>query len=468
MTRFYLFTLVLFLFSCDLASVYKRPEIKLIESENIEDNQNIDLISWQDFFDNQELKKLIALGLKNNRDLKIASLNIKSYEEIYKIQRSNILPKVNGEFSFRRQAITKNSTNFGFSGRNFIQNQYFIGASLSYEIDFFHKIRNLKGKALNEFLATKEAKKALTTSLIATISELYLNLSELKSRLKLSQKIIDINQNIYDLKYISFKNGISDKHELLTAKSNLEDAKSDYSAIMIEFEKTKNQLLYVINQQNIEELNIVDLADLKFSHQLPTNLSSEILLTRPDILSQEFELIAQNANIGAVRAAFFPSIALTSNYGFASAKYSTLFNSGSQGSWNFAPAINLPIFYAGENMANLKQAKFEQKIAAEKYLKTIENAFREVYDQIKTKKNLQDQLKSLDEKLKYDQEKYQLSMLKFNSGIINYIDQAQDEINFYQSQMQKNIALRNLKVSKVQFFKAIGGGKSNQNQDKKE
>ncbi len=464
-----LFTLLfIFLQACNLAPKYQKPQAEIsqnwsqINQDELNFNQqqkeDFSHISWDNFFKNPELQNVIKIGLENNHDLKIAALNIEAAQAFYNIKKADLFPSIQGETSFSKRRITENSNNFGFSGRTIIQDQYFVGANFSYEIDFFGKVRNLKKSALKDFLAKKEARNSLKISLISQISNSYLELASLKTQIENLQKIIEINEKTYELKEKIFKKGLISQIELSEVKSEVESLKSMKSGLIIDFEQNKNQLLLLINEKNDENIKIINLEEIVICEKLPKNLSSEILLTRPDILQAENELMAKNANIGAARASFFPSISLVGGYGFASAKFSTLFDSGSQGAWNYSPTLNIPIFEAGKNIANLKISKIDKEIAIQNYQKAIGIAFKEVADELEAKKIIAQQLQSQKLIIEERQKIYELTNKKFENGIDNYFTKAQSEIAFYQAKIDGDLVKKANLVNNINLYKALGGG----------
>lgn len=461
---------IVFLQGCNLAPKYQKPQAEISEdwSKNLinqdvlnfnqQQKEDFSQISWNNFFKNPELQNVIKIGLKNNRDLKIAALNIESAQSFYDIRKADLFPSIQGETLFSRRRITENSNNFGFSGRTIIQDQYYVGANFSYEVDFFGKARNLKKAALNDFLAKQETRNSLKISLISQISNSYLELANLKTQIENLQKIVEINEEIYQLKEKIFKKGLISQIELSETKSQVESLKSMKDVLNIDFEQNKNQLLLLINEKNDKNIKIINLEEIVICDKLPKNLSSEILLTRPDILQAENELIAKNANIGSARAAFFPSIYLVSSYGYSSAKFSTLFDRGSQGAWNYSPGLNIPIFEAGRNVVNLKISKIDKEIAIQNYQKAIGIAFKEVADELEAKKIIAQQLQSQKLIIEERQKIYELTNKKFNNGIDNYFTKAQSEIAFYQAKIDGDLVKKANFINNINLYKALGGG----------
>lgn len=455
---------------CSLAPKYSKPspEISKNWSQNLLSDQIQDFdkksqndltkISWQNFFKNKELKNAIELALKNNRDLKLAALNAKAAQEFYNIKKSENYPKINLDANFSRIKITKNSTNFGFSGRSILQNQYSVGPSASFELDFFGKLKNVKKSALNEFFAKKEAENIVKISLISQVANIYIESSYLKKQLEILQNSIDVNEKIYQLQKERFKRGIISKSTLLQNKKSLEEIKTSALNIKNLLQQNKNQLLLLTAQNDEKIIKIIDFDKIELASSSFNNLNSEILLARPDIAEKEYELKAKNANIGAARANLFPSVSLTGSYGYASANFSNLFSSGSKGSWLFAPSVSLPIFQGGANFANLRISKVEKEIAVEQYQKTIQNAFKEVADQLSAKKYLDEELSLQNQILNESKEINKISQSRVKSGLDNYFQVAESEIALNNAQISY-IFTRKLNLSsKINLYKSLGGG----------
>jgi multidrug efflux system outer membrane protein len=190
---------------------------------------------------------------------------------------------------------------------------------------------------------------------------------------------------------------------------------------------------------------------------VPEGLPSNLLTHRPDILSAEHTLRAANANIGAARAAFFPSIQLTASGGTASNRLKDLFGSGT-GTWSFAPTITLPIFTGGQNRANLDLAHIEKNVTVAQYELTIQTAFREVSDGLSARGTYIDQRRAQEALVAADADAYRLAEMRFRSGVDNFLATLDAQRSLYAAQ-QGLVTVRQAELAnQVTLYKALGGG----------
>ncbi len=446
--------------SCTLAPNYIRPTIpinKIVHEDknNVTQDEKIKKkLAWKNYFKSPTLQNLIQQALDNNRNLHIAALNIEVARATYRVEKTNLIPQINIGASLSRQKIPSD-----IKGSAYIATQYNANlANTAYEIDFFGRIKSLNKVALGKYLATKEAHNIVKISLIAETANAYLKLLADQEILKLINKTLVNQQKIYEITQKTFDLGINSKLALSSSQSSLDTLKVNKVIYERLVEQDKNALYlligkddYVLNKDNLDKIYFIK--DLNF------NLTSEILLSRPDIKQSEYILKSNNANIGAARAAFFPSISLTGSYGFSSNDLSTLFQGGStSGAWSFVPQINIPIFNAGRNKANLDIAKANHKIAIANYENTIQSAFREISDELIAYKTLDSQFKLQIELVNSMQNYYNISLQRYKSGIDSHLVILNAEQNLFLA-LQNKILVQQQKLSNfVNLYKTLGGG----------
>jgi outer membrane protein, multidrug efflux system len=336
------------------------------------------------------LQQLIGLALTNNRDLRVAVLNVEVSQAQYRIQRANLFPQIDATGGYERQRMA----NYELSpGQNNVSSQYSLGiGTTSYELDLFGRIRSLKAQALETYFATEAAARNSHIALVAEIADQYLTELELDDQLAVARQTLASVQAAYDLNKQSYDAGNISELDLRTAEAQVETAKVSIASYEQQRNQADNALVLLVGETLPTNLPPVQpLAAQKILADLPAGLPSDLLQRRPDILEAEHQLKAANANIGAARAAFFPTIKITANAGVSSEQLSQLFASGS-GTWLFNPQITLPIFEAGQNKANLDVANLNKKIEIANYEKAIQTAFREVADALTAKHFLAEQL----------------------------------------------------------------------------
>lgn len=437
--------------SCTMAPWYKKPKVDLPFADATSDKQKIALISWQQYFASDDLKRVIQLALDNNRDLRVANINIESAQGAYGVSRANLLPAVGAAVSETRQGVPSAFASF-IPKRQFRANLTLT----SYEVDFFGRLRSLKKSAAEDFLATEEARNVTKISLICETANAYAQLILDRELLEVAKENLQAQTNRYKFVERRYKNGIDSQTDLLNATALIENSKINFENYqkLVEQDKAALMLLTgVFDEKSLPQISAIN--DIKINEDLLDFVPSQSLLLRPDIKQAEHALKSANANIGAARAAFFPSISLTGNYGYGSRDLDTLFDAKS---WTFAPQINLPIFSGGRNFANLTIANARKKIEIANYEKAIQAAFREALDQLAERKSISNQLNSYDEILKARQKNYDFSEKKHKVGINSALNVLDDQLTFLAAKQARATAKKEYLANLITLYKVMGGG----------
>jgi len=413
-------------------------------------------IPWQEFFVDPQLRKLIALALENNRDLRVAALNIERSRARYQIQRSDLLPKVDANAAATFQRLAED-----FSGTGLPMNvhQYNLGLGISsYELDLFGRVQSLKDQALEQFLATEQARRSVQISLVSEVAANYLSLAADRERLQLAKDTLASQQSSYRLIQSRFEYGITSALDLHQAQTSVDTARVDIARYTTFTAQDENALNLVVGSPVPAELLPTALSDTLTALKDPSpGLPSEVLLGRPDILQAENLLKGANANIGAARAAFFPRITLVSSVGVGSDDLAGLFTSGSF-VWKVAPQISLPIFDGGSNRANLKVAEVDRDIAVAQYEKAIQTAFREVADAFALRGTIDEQLAAQKSLTDATAQSYRLSQARFEKGVDSYLNVLDSQRSHYGSQQNLiSVGLARL-LNLATLYKVLGGG----------
>jgi multidrug efflux system outer membrane protein len=412
-------------------------------------------LAWQDFFADAKLRRLIELALANNRDLRVAVLNIEQTRAQYQIKRADQFPTVNGVFSGSRTP----------TGNGGLTNVYNLGLAVTaYELDFFGRVSSLKEAALSQYLATEEGRKTAQISLIAAVANGYLSILADDELLDITRQTLATREESMKLSKLRFDNGVVSELDYRQAESLLEAARVAYAQQLRQRALDVNALILLVGQPLADELPMASvggqaaaLAQAQPMADVPAGLPSELLTNRPDIRQAEQLLLASNANIGAARAAFFPKISLTVGAGRASSHLSGLLKNGSWG-WTLAPQLVLPIFDAGRNQAGLDSAKAGRDIAIAQYEKAIQTAFREVADALATRATLVDQLRASQAQANAEAARFKLSDLRYQSGIASYLDLLDAQRSLFSAQ-QAVVQTRLAQLqSQVTLYKTLGGG----------
>lgn len=414
-------------------------------------------ISWREFFQSPQLQYVIETALDNNRDLRIAALNIEAARATYRIQRSALVPGIDALAAGNRQGIPDNASP---TGQSTITSAYSANiGTTAFEIDLFGRLRSLNARALEQYFATEEARDATQIALIAEVANAYLAYQADRKLLSLTENTLTAQQESYDLIRQSFDMGIGTQLDVAQAATLVETARANRAQYIRRVAQDKNALTLLMGT-TIDDavLEAEGLDTVAMMGDVPVGLSSEVLLDRPDIRQAEYLLKGANANIGAARAAFFPTISLTGSAGLVSESLSDLFASGSGLAWGFMPQVTLPIFSGGRNLANLEGAKANEKIAAAQYERAIQVAFREVADELAARGTYTDQLNAQRALVAANQQSYDLSQARFRQGIDSHLSVLDAQRQLYTAQ-QNEIVIQQQRLSNlVTLYKALGGG----------
>jgi len=413
-------------------------------------------LPWQEFFVEPRLQKLIGLALDNNRDLRIATLNIERSRAQYQIRRADLFPEIDavGQGSGRRIPA-----DLAGKSKAVTSHQYYADLAVNaYELDLFGRVRSLKDQALEQYLATEQAQRAVQLSLVAEVALNYLTLAADREQLALARESLSNYEESFRLSSSRFEAGIASALDFNQAKSSVEAARVQISRYTTLVAQDENALTLVVGTPVPSELLPASLSDtLTGVTELAPGIPSDVLLKRPDILQAENLLKGFNANIGAARAAFFPRITLVSSIGTGSTELSGLFGDGSQ-TWSFAPVISLPIFDAGRNRANLQVAKVDRDIAVSRYEQAIQTAFREVADALARRGTIDEQLTAQQALTDATAESYRLSQARFEKGVDSYLSVLVSQRFLYGAQQSLISARLERLNNQVTLYKVLGGG----------
>jgi NodT family efflux transporter outer membrane factor (OMF) lipoprotein len=440
----------LWLAGCSMMPAYERPAAPVAGNwpyaSAPSGTQAADL-DWQNFFADARLKQLIATALRNNRDLRVAVLNIEQARAQYDIRNADRLPTVNAAVAGSRTPAADGATRTYTAGL----------AITAWEIDFFGRIASLSESALAQYLATEEGRKAAQISLVSTVATTWLSLVADEELLALTRQTLATREDSLRLTKLRFDNGVSSELDFRQAQSLFEGARVAFAQQQRQRALDLNSLALLLGEPVPADLQVAANTESVSLPDLPAGTPSEVLVRRPDVRQAEQQLIAANANIGAARAAFFPRISLTAGVGTASSHLSDLFKGGSWG-WTAAPQLLLPIFDAGRNSAGLRSANVQRDIAIAQYEKSIQSAFREVADALAGRATLGEQLQAQRNVVEAESVRFRLSELRYTNGVASYLDLLDAQRSLFtarQALIQTRLAqLQN----QVLLYRALGGG----------
>ncbi|KVM59756.1 multidrug transporter, partial [Burkholderia ubonensis] len=412
-------------------------------------------IGWREFFVDPRLQRLIEIALNNNRDLRVAVLNIAAARAQYQITRADLFPKLDAVGTGDRQRLPNALT--AIPGRN-ITTTYNVGLQASWELDLFGRLQSLKDQALAKYLATAQARKASEIALVAQVADQYLTVLSTDDLLKVTENTLKSAQASYDLTKLRFDNGTGSELDLRQAQTIVETAQANQQSQARLRAQALNALVLLVGQPLPDDLPPgLPLDAQNFLTDIPAGLPSDLLTRRPDIMEAEQSLLAANANIGAARAAFFPRISLTGAFGTASPTLGGLFKAGTA-AWSFAPQITMPIFEGGANLANLDLANVQKRIEIANYEKAIQSAFREVSDGLAARGTYDQQIGALQRNEHAQQRRYDLSDLRYRNGVDSYLSVLTAQTDLYAAQQTLITARLARWTNLVDLYRSLGGG----------
>jgi multidrug efflux system outer membrane protein len=414
-------------------------------------------IGWNEFFPDPELRDLIARALLNNRDLRIATLNVEAARAQYRTQRADLVPSIEAQGS---AVNTQTPPSLSRTGEAELTRVYTAGVGMpSFELDFFGRVRSLRNAALEDYFAIEENRTTAQLLLVSEVANAWLTLIADRELLQLAYGTRDSQRKSYDLTKLRFDQGVSSEIELHRSESSWREAEVDIAQQTRRVAVDRNALALLVGEPLPPETGsrAQALEAQTFGKELPAGLPADLLVRRPDVRAAEHALKAANADIGAARAAFFPSIQLTGFYGNASDDLSALFQSGNT-SWSFIPTIRLPIFSGGANKAALDLANVRKSIEVARYEQSIQFAFREVADALISRSTLDDQLKAQEALTRASEASYRLADMRYRGGVDSYLGSLIAQRDMYTAQRQLIVTRLAEAVNHVQLYQALGGG----------
>ncbi len=456
--------IILLLGGCTMAPKYERPAAPVPnqwptgaayeEMKGAAAAPAMQELPWQKFFTDERLQKIIATALKNNRDLRLAVLNVEKSRALYGIQRAELFPTVNAVGTGSKGRVP---ADLSYTGQDMTVQQYSVNFGMSaWEIDFFGRIRSLKDRALEEYFATDQARRSAQILLVSSVANAYLNLAADRESLNLTTSTLDAQEHAYKLIRRRYDVGLASEIDLRRAQSQADTARGDVARYTQLVALDENALQLLVGSPVPPALLPPELGKARPLRDISPGLSSELLLGLPDVLAAEHRLRAANANIGAARAAFFPRISLTTTFGTASADLSGLFKDGSS-TWNFAPQIIVPIFDA--RLWSLYDAtRVEKDITIAQYERAIQAAFRETADALAVKGTVNRQVAAQESLVTAFAATYRLSVVRYTKGIDGYLSVLDAQRSLYGAQ-KGLISLYLFRLANdVALYKALGGG----------
>lgn len=440
--------------ACSLTPILKRPDIPIPMqypfANETDTHQNITNIDWQIIFPDPRLQNLIELALINNRDIRLAAINVESVKLQYGIQNKSRIPTIDATASMTRQRddteggmATSTKHNFGF------------GVSV-FELDLFGRARSLTDAAFSRYLASEQGHRAAKISLVGAIADTYYLQLQAHEQLQLAQQILTGWRQSLELVRHLKKAQQNSALDVYQVEGQVAMAEVDLETRTRAVDQAHNAMQFLVGTDIPNNLPSALLLEELPRHELPAGLPSDLLIRRPDILQAENNLRAANADIGAARAAFFPRLSLTTSFGYNSPEIQNLFESGNK-VWSFVPQLTLPIFNAGRLKSELRLAELRKSSAIVEYERSIQTAFREVADGLVNRETYGRQIEAQQRMIVSAAKRLELSTLRYRAGLDGRLEFLEAQRQLYLAR-QNLIDLRTLEMrNAVALYKALGG-----------
>ncbi len=443
---------ILFLSACSLAPEYEKPQLELPKAQ-AEVKVNVE---WFKAFNDEKLNLLIAEALKNNDDLKLAVTNVQKARAQYDISDADLYPQVDLEATASRQKRSVNAFPGFFGG---IYNDYSISASVAYELDFWGRNFNQRDANLANYLAVNANKEIIRISLITDVASYYFNLVAAEEQIRIANENLKNYEETLAYREKEYKYGVIDSLVLAQTKAELASVRTTIEELNVTKVKLQSALVILLGRspKEIFESNIATKTKLPEFIEIPENLPTNLLQNRPDIKVAEENLKAKTALIGVAKAAYFPSISLSGNFGLQSQKLSNISSSNSQ-VWGIGPSIYMPLFDFGRISASVDVSNAEQKEALIMYSKAVKNAYKEVYDALQSMKAKKAKQAAIEQQVNAYQEAYNVANKKYVTGTTSYLDVLTARRLLLSSQLSAVTAKSQLLIEEATFYKALGGG----------
>jgi outer membrane protein, multidrug efflux system len=414
-------------------------------------------VAWRSFFTDPDLKAVIEQALAQNRDLRVAVSNIQSANAEVATQRSALFPALNAQAG----ELYQQTPNTFVPGGGTLDERFYsatFGFS-SWEIDLFGRTRSLTRAAYDQYLAAQDNQRAVQTSLIAQVATQWFTYAADSDLLAVAQQTLASQQSSLDLTRARFNGGVASELDVRQAETTVEQARSDVANFTTTLAQAKNALDLLVGA-TVDPAHLPKALKVEGAvNDVQAGLNSDVLLARPDVLQAEHQLQAANADIGAARAAFFPTISLTGQVGQESTALQTLFNAASR-TWTFQPGASLPIFAGGRNVAGLKSAKAQRDQAVAQYEKAVQSAFRDVADALARQGTIDQQLAAQRALATAASQALMLTTARYERGTDPYLNVLVAQRTYYGAQ-QSLISTGLTRLSNaVSLYRALGGGQS--------
>ncbi len=454
--------LAVFLAACSFVPTYEQPEVPLEQQwmqVSLMDNQGqpADTLGWREYFRDPQLQQLIAVALEHNHDLRSAALNTELAAAQYRIQRSEQLPTISGSAGATR---SRTARDFSVTGEPVYSDTYTANLGFSsFELDFFGRVRALSEAALNSYLQTREARDSAQLAVIESVADAYYTARINRGLMDLSERVLISREKTTELARLQFEVGVINAVTLNGYENAIETARASYYAYQRNYQQALNSLSVLVGLPYTQlELPPAESLNRQFVDlSVPPGIPSTVLQSRPDVREAEYALKAANADIGAARAALYPTISLTGSLGYGSTELHELLQ-GPSSAWSIGPSLVLPIFNRESLYANVEISEINQKILVEQYQATVQQAFKEVSDALIARETYDRQYIASQRAANAEKEVLRLEKMRFDAGVADGMDLLDAERNSFNAEENVLAVQLELLQNLVRLYTSMGGG----------
>ena len=454
------------LFSCAVGPNYKRPVVDspgayrraASDTSAPSGTNSFGDLGWWEIYNDSQLNAYIGEALTNSWDIKIAAARVLQAEAAARVTRSQFFPSI---YAGGNLYTTRTSTKGGTPLPSGLDPERAFGeVSLSmsaYEIDLWGRIRRANEAARAQLLATVDAQQTVRQTLVADVATAYLNLLTLDLDLDISLRTYAVRTNSFDLTQSREQGGVASMQDVYQAQILVSTAEATIVDTRRRIEQQENLMSILLGRNPGGIQRGVPLIAQTVRAEIPAGLPSTLLERRPDLRGAEQQLIAANADIGQAKAAFYPQVTLTGIFGYQTVALSDLFSSPAR-TWQFGPAVSVPLFTGGRLRANLKQveARFQESLAL--YQQTVQGAFREVSDGLIAYRRSREFREKQEENTQAHRDATELANVRYTGGVTSYLEVLYNEQELFNAELVLAQARSDEFLSVIQVYRALGGG----------
>jgi multidrug efflux system outer membrane protein len=409
-------------------------------------------IPWWGVLGDTTLQALVRIALKENRDLHIALGRVNEARALLGLQRLELFPEIGIQAGVRR-AQGADSLLSGITSRE----TWFLGGGLSWELDFWGRVRRLNESALATLLASEQGRRGVILTVVSEVARAYLELLDLDGQIAIAQTQVRIRQESLELARARWQGGLTSELDVRQGENALAVAEGTLSRTLRQRTQKENELSVLLGRPPSDVPRGLSLTQQQFPNVIPAGLPSQLLERRPDVRQAEEQLRSANAKIGAAIAALFPSISLTAAGGTASGDLGDLFKTGT-GFWSIAANLFQPILNHGRNKKQVAAERARTEAAVGQYEKTVLIAFREVEDGLVAVRRLREEADAASRAAVAARQAVEIAGLRYEGGVDNYLNLLDAQRAQLEAELQESELQRQQRVAVVQLYKALGGG----------